>query len=394
MSTTNYRLLFKLELLHKFFKDQLCPDFIISPSDTTKDKLQGHKIVAKQYKNELYAGVELDNTGKPMPTLGDGAQLTFFLHLNNPLFLNYTNLPFTSPLQKVYYFTNRNNNISNGKSFLSNIYPAFDAAKEYKPGDLTINATGTVFEASRTSTNEAPPATDTPSDFWIQVDPSSSQNHYMSEEDALKWLPAISTYYFTSEQFAADIKVFGYKSGTDDYSELIFSNLVGFAKPVMGFSLNLSHLLPGKYKLIVNGSEQLIYINDELARKSVFAIVDIFNESTLPANYKIMNGDSLINPSPAFSIYFLNRSTIWKYVLPNGVSGVITDSAGSYDFPAVPLTDVHSISPIPLFNKPFDFKLKVGADPSVLVASASPERLTRYVNAGDTYYCSEIFLNY
>ncbi|MCW3110245.1 MAG: hypothetical protein JWQ09_4751 [Segetibacter sp.] len=394
MTDTKYDLLFTLELLHKYFKDQLCTDFIISPSDKTKEVLDGHKIIAKQYKHQLYVGVQLDSLGKPLPVPEEGMQLTFFLQLNNPLFFNYTNLPFGSPGNNIYYLTNRNSNISNGKNFLSGTYPPYDVTKEYKPGELTTNVSGTVFQASRKSTGVTPPANDVPNAFWKQVDLTSNQNHYMSDTDYLQWLPSMSTYTFDTVQPSANIKVFGYNTSAADYTELVISNFIHFANPVLGFSLNLSQLTPGKYKLNVNGKEQLIYINDELTRKKVFAVVDIFNDSSLPAGYKIMSGDNLINPSPVFSVYFLNRSTIWKYVLPNGVNGVITDNGGIYQFPASASTNVYSIAPIPLNDKPLDIKLKVGTDPLTSVACPTPERLTNYTNAGDTYYCSEIFINY
>lgn len=394
MTDTKYNLLFTLELLHKYFKDQLCADFMITPSDKTKEVLDGHKMIAKQYKHQFYVGVQLDNVGKPLPVPEGGMQLTFFLQLSNPLFFNYTNLPFASPGNNIYYFTNRNNNRSNGKNFLSAIYPPYDAAKEYQPGELTTNVSGTVFQAIRKSTGVNPPANDVLSNFWKQVDLTSNQNHYMSGADYLQWLPSLFTYTFDVVQPSANIKVFGYNAGSADYTQLIISNFIHFANPVQGFSLNLSQLTPGKYKLDVNGKEQLIYINDELSQKKVFAVVEIFNDSSLSADYKIMNGDSLIDPSPAFSVYFLNRSTIWKYVLPNGINGVITENSGVYQFPSVAATNVYSVAPIPLNDKPLDIKLKVGSDPLTSVASPGPERLTNYTNAGDTYYCSEIFLNY
>lgn len=394
MTVTKYNLIFTLELLHKYFKDQECSDFIISPSDKTREILNGHKIIAKQYKHQLYAGVELDNTGKPLPTPEEGMQLTFFLQLNNPLFFNYTNLPFASPGNRIYYFSNRNNNSSNGKEFLSVAYPPYDVTREYKPGQLTTNVSGTVFQATRTSTGVNPPANDVLSDFWKQVDVTSNQNHYMSESDSVQWLQSLSVYNFDTLQPSATIKVFGYNTAAADYTDLVLSSFIHFANPAFGFALNLAELSPGKYMLNVNGKEQLIYINDELSRKKVFAVVDIFNDSTLPAGYKIMNGDSLINPSPVFTIYFLNRSTIWRYVLPNGINGVITDNAGIYKFPASASSNVFSIDPIPLTDKPLDIKLKVGTDPLSTVACATPDRLANHTNGADIYYCSEIFLNY
>src|SRR5215469_18355649 len=115
----NYSYFFTVELLHKYFADGTCGDFTVTPSILTQAVLNGNKMLAKQYGSKLFVAIQTDSTGRAFITPSSDLQLTFFLQLNNPLFFNYTNLPFTYTPGKVYYFTNRNNNPGSNKNFMS-----------------------------------------------------------------------------------------------------------------------------------------------------------------------------------------------------------------------------------------------------------------------------------
>ena len=67
--------------------------------------------------------------------------------------------------------------------------------------------------------------------------------------------------------------------------------------------------------MTINGITQWIYLNDELALKKVFAVLEIFNDSSLPAAYQLFLDGSGNLLSPLYSIYFLNRYSIWKFVV-------------------------------------------------------------------------------
>jgi hypothetical protein len=387
MIDTKYGILFTLELLHKFYTDQSCNDFVIKPSTQTAQILNGHKIVVKQYENQLYAGLQIDSTGKPFSVIENGMQLTFFLQLNNPLFFNYTNLPFSFPSGKIYYFTNRNDNAANGKNFLSNKIAQYSSAATYLPGFLAVNGAGTVFEAIRSS-NAGSPFDLSHADHWMPLD----KNMYMSESDALQWLPAVSIYNFSAPQSAANITVSGFNPATNDYTNIVLNKTIPFANPSSSFQLDLSALNAGKYKLTINGADTFIYLNDELNATSTFAVIDIFNETTLPASNKMLdNSNNLL--SPLYTVYFLNRATIWKYVLASGTNGSVNDNANVFHF-ANNASTIFSVAPIPLNEKAKNFKLTVNAQDFSPIASATPERLVNHVQSGDTYYCSEIFLNF
>jgi hypothetical protein len=390
MIDINFGNLFTVELLHSYYKDQLCPDFNISVSNQTANFLGGHRIITRQHFNQLITGVNCINNitpPKPFTPIDAGAQFTFFMQLNNPVFFNYTNLTSTAP-GKIYYFTNRNNNVSNGKSFLSGKIGTYNAANTYAPGDLAVNGSGTVYRAIGSS---KPGNTFDLShtDHWMAID----NNQYLTDKDALQWLPSVSVYQLGALQSSVSISVLGYDMGAATYTQSVFSKTIAFANPVSSFTLDLSSLQPGKYSLTINGIQQWIYINDELANGKIFAVIDIFNDAA-PASCNLLDGSgALLNPAPHYSICFLNRATIWKYILASNQPGDINDTANLYHF-ANPASVITSLTPIPLSNKALNLKLTLNSHDYSPIACADPQRLVTITKGTDTYPCSEIFLNF
>lgn len=379
--------LFTIELLHKYYADQLCPDFNITVSSKTQSAIGGQRAVVKQYVNKLYAGVQSAG-GSPFIPVGNNLQMTFYLWLSNPVFVNYTNLPGAYNPGNLFYFSNRNSNSANGKNFLSAPVSVYSNNFSYAPGDLAADETGNIYIAIHSS---GPPAAAQPltnTSFWASVD----NNEYANGNDLLQYYPSISTYNFASPQTAINVAVLGYCSITGAYNSPVFSNSVSFTNPAPSFTLDLSSLQPGKYSLTVNGVQRWIYINDELQNNRPFAVIDIFNAAT-PASCNLVDGAGKLL-SPLYSIYFLNRATLWKYILPATETGTITDNAGVYNF-ATAANNITSIAPIPLQDQLPNFKLTPPTgNPISPLPGADPQRLASLTQGGDTYACSEIYLNY
>lgn len=386
MVETRVGVLFKLEVLHRFYANAACPDFRVLPSAQTTAVIAGQQIVVKQYRHLLYAGVSFDKDGKPFPLPPPAMQLCFFLQLKNPLFFHYTNLPSSLPASGIYYFTNRNNNAVNGKQFLSAATQPFEGTKTYQVGDLALHASGTVYQAIRLKEAANPVAFPDPG-YWAAVD----NNRYASEADALQWLPSVSTYRFASPQSSANIQVEGYNAASGNYSAVVLAKTISFSQALSSFQLDLSVLPVGKYLLTVNGEKKWIYLNDELSRTKAFAVVEIFNEAGLSASNRLLDASGQLL-SPLFSLLFLNRSTVWKYVLRSGRSGTITDTAGAFQFSG-PDSTILSLAPIPLQDSAKNFTLHIGPEAFTRIACASPEKMSVIERDGNQYPCSEIFLN-
>lgn len=394
MIDINFGSLFTVQLLHKFYadtdpdKNNVCPDFSVVPTQLTQKVLAGNKTIARQYQNQLTTGIQSAGNSSPLTLspVATGIQMTFFMSLNNPLFTNYTSLP--SPLfpRQIYYFTNRNNNLANGQKFLSKKIAGYSSGTTYAVGDLADDGAGNIFSAIKSS-NSGSPSDTSHADHWSPVD----TNQYVSANDILTWMPTLSTYNFSSPQTSATVKVTGYDTGTKDYTKVTTTTVPFSGASLKSFTLDLSAFVPGKYILSVNGSvPQSIYINDELNTGNTFGVIDIFNDAA-PASCQLVDaGQNLF--SPVYTIFFLNRATIWKYILPLGVTGTFSDDASLYSFTA-PANAVTSVVPIPLSKIQQSFKVTIGANSYDNIACASPQRLSR-ITMGDSYPCSEIFLNY
>ncbi|MDP9075927.1 MAG: hypothetical protein M3O71_00755 [Bacteroidota bacterium] len=385
--------LFTIELLHKYFTDTLCPDFSITPSTPTLSVIKGHKAIVKQYQNKLYAGIQ-SKAGIPFMPVESGMRMTFYLWLNNPLFANYTNLPAGYNSEKIFYFTNRNNNkdVPNAKQYLSVPIAAYDKTLPYVPGNLAKDNTNKVYRAIRSSNNANKHAL-TELNFWRLVDNFS----YAADNDVLQYRAALSTYNFLTPQSSAAISVFGYNKVMNDYTSLVFANALSFTTPTSSFTLKLPSLPNGKYSLVVNGVQEWIYLNDELSTNRPFGVIDIFNEAK-PASCNLVDNVTGALLSPNYSIYFLNRATVWKYVLPPTKTGSITDMQGVYNFTTAS-NDITSNAPIPLtdsllVDNLLKFKITVNGHHFTPIPSADPQRLTSLTLGTDTYACSEIYINY
>ena len=385
MIDINFDGLFTIELLHKYFADNLCPDFTITPSGKSGPVINGHKVVVKQYQNKLYAGIQ-SKAKIPFMPVESGMKMTFYLWLNNPLFINYTNMPAGYDSGDVFYFTNRNNNTVNGKKSLAMLIAAYNNTVSYVPGSLALDGANIVHRAIATNNSGNKHAL-TDAAFWAPVD----NNSYASDNEALQYRPALSTYTFATLQSAAAISVSGYNSGTGAYDLPLFSKNISFTSPVPSFTLDLSSLTQGKYSLTINGEQTWIYINDELNANRPFGVIEIYNEAT-PVSCNLVNVMTGALLSPLYTINFLNRATVWKYILPNTKTGSVSDASSTYSFAGT--SDIISTTPIPLSNQLADFKLTVNGIIINPAPCADPQRLTLLQQGADTYACSEIFINY
>src|SRR3569623_376865 len=107
MISINFLSFFTIEILNKYYSDQLCNDFTIVPSARTASVMRAANLVVKQYDNRHLTGNSADAaTGVVTVGPGEGTQFVFFMRCNNPLFYNFTNSPMGARGGNLLYFTN------------------------------------------------------------------------------------------------------------------------------------------------------------------------------------------------------------------------------------------------------------------------------------------------
>ncbi|MGN6639510.1 MAG: hypothetical protein ACTHJ8_11410 [Mucilaginibacter sp.] len=341
MFDINFNTLFTVQVLHEYYTDGICPDLIITPSADTQLALKENNMVWRQHINMLTIGMLTDPGDDTLPfqVLLPNQRLTFLLQSKNPLFFNFTDLPLEDVNGNVLYFTNRNNNLVGGVPYLS------------APGS------GGLVSAS---------------DFLLLT--GNTFNYALS--------PSLA-------------------SGTVDIKDFYTGTVVGsqnftFAGVQNSVAVDLSALDTGKYVLSIAGqTPYTVYYCADFTGNNFCGVVDIFNDNTVPAAYRIFDKTTGKFTSPAFQISFPDRPTIWKYILLNGTTGSITDMASVYTFTGG-ANILTSTGAIPLNQTPLSLQLTYSGDtgPPVNIPSATAERLAAKDAMSGPFYYSEIYLNY
>ncbi|NET44165.1 hypothetical protein [Okeania sp. SIO2B3] len=88
----NYKKLFELSILHEYYANKLCSDFILEPTIECRKILSGHRLIIKNKVNGIViiTPVNPDDENKPQIELAEDLQFTFVLKLKNPKLLNFT----------------------------------------------------------------------------------------------------------------------------------------------------------------------------------------------------------------------------------------------------------------------------------------------------------------
>ena len=105
----HYQRFFSLNIFHDYYRDQICPDFTITPTQTCRKILQGHRLLIKPMSNGLWVMVPLNEDHQPMIPLTESLTFTFLLTLNNLAWVSFTQLAADyDAVQSLYTFSNQN----------------------------------------------------------------------------------------------------------------------------------------------------------------------------------------------------------------------------------------------------------------------------------------------
>ncbi|MFT3681161.1 MAG: hypothetical protein QM791_12865 [Ferruginibacter sp.] len=340
-----FQSLFTLQVLHDYYSmhDNRCPDFSIIPSSDTMQQMTNQRMLHKNYSNKLFVvcGAEkIDNSNPPpasrqVPFVKLPAEmiLRFYLVLNNKSFNNFTAVT-PQEQRKVFYFSNLSKNKSGTVLSLSDSSPVFNATKLYLPGAIVKNADGDLFESVRISDGTPASKDLLDTDYWIQT---PGNNPYVNVNSIISVTGGVYSYKLQTPAKDIDIKIFSLdRSGPDAvYSTVEKSVKRSYPQNQESIVVDFSAFRPGRYRLVVNGEPEVwIYVDPAVLRQSVFGIIEIHHYEKLPADFNLLEDNRYLKtPEQLFTVWFKNRSVIWKYTSQSGDAiGINDDSAAPQVF--------------------------------------------------------------
>lgn len=109
MEIMPYKELFELSIIHAYYRNQICPDFLIEPTIECNKILSGHRLIVKNKVNGIVVNTPVDAENQPWIELADNLQFSFILKLKNQDFINFTEIDWQPADHVIYQFSNAKN---------------------------------------------------------------------------------------------------------------------------------------------------------------------------------------------------------------------------------------------------------------------------------------------
>lgn len=385
----SYKILFVIEVLHNYYSTTQCEDFTIEPTAETQLLFKNQQILWRNRGNKFYALVRLVED-KPLVPLAPELVFRCYLKLNSMQFANYTNMDVNFGAGQRLYLTNLHEHHLNGTHYITHTIDAYNGATGYLPGSFAQNVNGDVYEAIRSSNNGNAHALNDVA-FWE----NRLQQRYATPADLTFSASNLFRFQLPVPAVAASIDVFRFNALNGNYDLPALPNqLLNFPQAQSEVLVNLGALTPARYRVQVNGGSVFVYADGRIRQEQVFGVVEIFNHLPAASQSSLLNNNGTVKET-AFTVRFANRVALWKYLVNAGSAvTAIKDSNNNYTF--VKTGDAFiSNRPIPLTETPIrSFFLESGnAGPPFALSNAAINRIRTLQQNGDTFYCSEIFLN-
>ena len=109
MASILFHTLFDIRLRHEFYDNGLCPDLSVVAAPDTLLLMQQYGMLLKKKASGAVLIREMEKSGgsaTPKFPVESPVKLRFYLLLQNPIFLNFTDLELASKPECIYYFSN------------------------------------------------------------------------------------------------------------------------------------------------------------------------------------------------------------------------------------------------------------------------------------------------
>jgi len=312
--TSAYKILFTVTLRHDYYINKACNDFTIKPTPDCIQLLNQYHLIFRQAGNKAIILTPAEN-GKPSIEISPGIVFRFYLFCENVYFTHFTNWDQADYKDKKFYVTNQNNNFSESNRYLTKPLLGYDDKVTYHQGDLVVNAQNEINESLQENPagTKSKPLSD--KSFWRQLTDNKTQ--YCTTDNLIDFTQNLLPLVMIQ---GAKIKVEAFDNIKEDFKKTILTHTANDMSETMKI---FSSLPAGRYKLTVNGNEQIIYYDADPFAKKSWGIMEIHHSNDLLKEMQILDADKLptdkddetkLTPRN-FIIHFRNRSVLWKYNL-------------------------------------------------------------------------------
>ncbi len=262
MQLFNYQKIVELQVWNDYYQALQSGDFQFIPEQATRRILRNLGLKQKDVAVGFRLFAAVDETGKLQKDMVSVPfKLVFLMHLNNPLFVNFSNLPFDPGASKVYYFSNQANNKRE----------VFNTGSD----SLLLNQNDTTSSADQIKTSGK---------VYSYIHDGNAGN----KTAELVWM---------------------------DTDEVVASQELAPVDEHYNFQFQLEGFSAGRYKLMLDGGElDRFYYAGELALASYFGVVELFSQ--VDVGYKWFTNAGLVS-SKTYRLAFKRRETLWRYKVIN-----------------------------------------------------------------------------
>lgn len=248
-STLQYKKLFKINFLHKFYQDGKSKDFEVRPTEETKRFLMNNKLLLRDIDGGV---VVLFPANRDIPFIKEDLCFSFVVMNKNSFLTHFSDLPFDVNSGKIYHFCNWN--------------------KEEEEG-----------EEQRLTASK-----------------------FIGTEDRIIFTPQFFQYDFEEVKEGDKLTV------TNDFGKEIYQNQLG-ENPEQKQDIDLRNEPLGKYHLSINKEKVLTFYTSDKHTHKGFGMIDICVKNDIDAKFSIWDASTKTITPQDFVVRFSERKTYWRY---------------------------------------------------------------------------------
>lgn len=385
-----YKILFTVDILNDYYRDGRCADFKVMPSEETASLLKKYNMLYRMTGNRLVILVKIKDDNTPVTPIDPNTKFSFYMDLQTPAFVNFTNINLDALATKRFYFSNLNGNENDNRFNLTAPVEDYNDDTNYTVGQFADDGTGNIFECIQGTQGN-----DTTTAFWV----ARGKKQYASMNDMRDRKTMIFDY--TAPEPAVDtfkVNVFSINKIVNTYNNVAKTQTQKFSKATRNIRIDMSDLNRGSYHIEVNKKGIDTYSDDSFVFGGYFGVIEIFSHLPNGNAFAFLdNAGKVIEKT--YTLRFANRMAFWKYITPKQGILSIKDKDSQYEFDPAngPSADFISTTPIPISqaSKTFTLDLVKHINSKEAPVAPGPDLMVSgVVTKKDDNLCYNIYLNY